>query len=802
MSPRKARLLRFSLRPLALAIPIALAGAPVLFLSNPALAAEQTRRYDIPAGPLAIRLNQFAAQAGIYLAGDAALTAEKRSQPLKGEFGIEQALAILLGGSGLEALRTQEGRYELRSQAQASGTMSLDAMTVVDNQLGTITENTKSYTPGVIASATKLVLTPRETPQTVTVMTRQHMDDFSLTSIDQVMDHTPGITRTTYDTERSMYFARGFPITNYQYDGIPIQNNTEYSSGNTLSDMIVYDRVEVIKGASGLTTGAGSPGATLNLVRKKPTAHLAGHVSARAGRWDNYRSEFDISNALNESGTIRGRMVAAYQNQQWFMDRYKKNNLAYYGILEMDLTPDTLLTLGYDSNRTQPTGSSWGGTPIFDSANKRIHTSRSYNPATNWSSWEQYNHSFFTQLDHNFANGWVTRAYYTYQVNGYSAQLGSSLYGPDVDTGKATWYGGLWRGKTRSNAGELYASGPFELFGREHELVVGASYYRNHWKGRGYNSFSGTTDYYDWSGDVQKPQAGSVNYRNDELTNQRAVYATARFKPTDDLAVILGGRVTNYHLTGDNESRDSGVVTPFAGVVYDLNDNYSLYASYTKIFLPAANHDVNGGILSPNKGDSYEAGVKGEWFNGRLNASLAYFEIREDNRAVYSGYDNTRNWYLYEAKKAKTKGFELELTGELLPGWNIQTGYTHKIIRQDDTNQKLSTQEPEDLFKLYTTYRLPGMLNKLTIGGGAEYHGHTWTQNTTDYDYNHVTIRQGAYTLFNLMSKYQFTNKLSATLNVSNLFDRHYYTNIGQGTSNTRAYGEPRNMMLTTRWDF
>ncbi|MBB3104792.1 TonB-dependent siderophore receptor [Azomonas macrocytogenes] len=760
----------------------------------------QEVNFNIPAQPLSSALQAFGSQAGMQVLFNSEKIKNQRSNNIKGALNPTTALEQLLMGTGI-SYNLEGNTITILDSREASGSMSLDAMTIVDNQLGTITENTKSYTPGTIATATRLVLTPRETPQTVTVITRQHMDDFNLTNMDKVMDHTPGITRSTYDSDRSEYYARGFPITNYQYDGIPIQRNAQYSSGNTLSDMIVYDRVEIIKGASGLTTGAGTPGATLNLIRKKPTAYLSGHVTAEVGSWDNYRSEFDIGNALNESGTIRGRLAASIQDKQWFQDHYKRLNKAYYGILEMDLSPNTLWTVGFDSNKTTPTGSSWGGVPLYDSANKRVHVSRSYNPGADWSSYEQYSRSAFTQLDHHFDNGWVSRAYYTFQVNGYDAQLGSLLYGPDAETREAQLAGGLYRGKTKSHAVELYASGPFELFGREHELVIGASAYRNHWKGGNHHPFSATADdFYDWSGDIQKPEAGTVTRRFDQLTNQRALYATVRFKPTDDLALILGGRVTNYHMTRDYNSRSTGEVTPFAGVVYDLNDNYSLYASYTKIFLPSNSRDENDQLLSPNKGNSYEGGIKGEWFNGRLNASLAYFEIREDNRAVEVGWNYATYTGIYKGMKAKTKGFEAEISGELIPGWNIQAGYTHKIIRQDNNNNKLSTEEPEDLFKLYTTYRLPGSLNKLTIGGGANFQGKTWNKNVYDYDYNPAINRQGSYWLFNLMGKYQVTDKLSATLNINNLFDRYYYTNIGQYS--TRAYGEPRNMMLTTRWDF
>ncbi|WP_061288239.1 TonB-dependent siderophore receptor [Azotobacter vinelandii] len=777
-----------------------------LLLASAVYAQEVAYTLDIPAQALDQALNALAGQTGrrILFATD---IAEGHSAPaLHGSLTVEQALQRLLGGSNLAMRKTDDGSYVVFAQA-AGEAMGLDVMTVVDNQLGTITETSKSYTPGTIATATRLVLSPRETPQTVTVVTRQHMDDFNLTNIDEVLQHAPGVTVGGLDSERSQYYSRGFPITNFQYDGIPMMRNAAYSSGNTLSDMAIYDRIEVLKGATGLVTGAGGAGATLNFVRKKPTYEFQAHITGEAGSWDNYRTEWDVSGSLNASGSVRGRAVAAYQDKKSFQDHYDRNTSVYYGILEMDLTSETLLTLGFDYQDNKPKGSSWGGVPIFDSKGDEVSVSRSFNPGADWSRWEQYTRTFFTQLEHNFSNGWVGRGQYNYQVNGYDAKLGSMLSSPDVDNGyRTSLTAGQYRGDTVNHAIEVYASGPFQWLGREHELVVGASAYRTHWKGKSYYGYSAENgglieNFYKADGHIAEPDWGAISARQDELTNQRALYFTARFRPTDDLALILGGRVTDYHLSRDSHARDSGKVVPFAGITYDLNDTWSLYASYTSIFLPNSYKDSSGSLLEPDEGDSYEAGIKGEWFKGRLNASLAYFEIREDDRPEWAGYDYETNQDVYEGLKAKTKGIEAEISGELAPGWNIQAGYTYKTIRRDDDNKKITTEEPEHLFKVYTTYRLPGRLNQFTVGGGATYQGTTWMEvSNPAKDYAAEQYHQEAYWLVNLMGRYQVTENLSTTLNINNLFDKYYYTNIG--FYSTKAYGEPRNMMLTTRWDF
>src|SRR5690606_10289158 len=177
--------------------------------------------------------------------------------------------------------QAQDATLQAETPRQPVGeAVQLDTVVINANQLGEITEGSGLYTPGAIATATRLVLTPRETPQSISVITRQQMDDFNLTSIDDVMEYTPGISVVTYDSERTEYYARGFAIQNFQYDGIPMTRNSAYSAGNTLSDTAIYDRIEVLKGATGLLTGSGTPGATINLIRKKPTRDFRGHVSA------------------------------------------------------------------------------------------------------------------------------------------------------------------------------------------------------------------------------------------------------------------------------------------------------------------------------------------------------------------------------------------------------------------------------------------------------------------------------------------------------------------------------------------
>ena len=799
------------LTPLAGALRTFVFGLSIATASQGTFAASGSEHaYSIAPGSLDAVLGSFGQQSGVMIAVDSSLTTGMRSSGLSGNFAVDEGLQRLLAPLGLQAVTDGDGYRVVARPAQGNGELQLQATQVTSNQLGTITEGSGSYTPGTIATATRMVLTPRQTPQSITVITRQHMDDFGLNSIDEVMRHTPGITVSTFDSERTNYYARGFSVENFQYDGIPTLRNSAYSSGQTLSDMAIYDRVEILKGATGLLTGAGAPGATINLIRKKPTREFKASIDVGAGSWDNYRTQVDVSGPLTDSGNIRGRAVAAYQDKHSFMDRYERKTGVYFGTLEADLSDDTLLTLGFDYQNNDPHASGWSGSrPLFDRNGERIDVKRSYNNGANWSRWEQTTQSVFATLEHSFANGWVGKGQLTHQVNSYDAPLGSVMSGPFPATGLSSIYANKFTGNTRTDAADAYFSGPFSLAGREHELVIGASASSAHWQGKDYGNptflSANVIDFWNFDGKTTEPDWGAPTQYNDTTTRQTAGYISARFNLTDDLNLLLGTRLANYWLTGDYHTTETGRLVPYVGVTYDLNDNFTAYASYTDIFMPQTyNRDRDNKVLEPDEGKNYEVGIKGEFYGGRLNTSLAYFEVHESNRAepdAEYNADPTNPSILYASvgTKAKAKGFEAEMSGELAPGWQAQAGFTHKVIRGSD-DEKISTWEPEDQLSLYTTYKFKGPLDRLTIGGGARWQNRSWQNIYNRAKDQYQDFSQDAYWLVDAMAKYQVSEHLSTTLNVNNLFDKQYYTNIG--FYNTAYYGDPRNVMVNTRWDF
>lgn len=793
---------------LATAIAAALCGALTFTSAQVALAqtpaaqqapAESRQTYTIAAGSLAPALRSLASSANVLLTFQDEQTNGKNTAGINGNYTATDALTALLAGTGLQAVKLESGGYVLREVPRAD-VGKLKTVQVKANALGDVTENTGSYTPGTIATATRLVLTPRETPQSISVITRQEMEDFNITSIDKAMAHTPGISIVTQDSERTIYYARGFAINTFQYDGIPMERNSAYSSGHSLSDMAIYDRVEVLKGATGLLTGIGGPGATINLVRKKPTQEVQGEVQLGAARWDSYRAQIDLGGALTSN--VRGRIVAAQQNKHSYQDGHESKVSVYYGIVEADLTPSTLLTVGADYQDNDPKRSSWGGVPLFNSLGEFNNMPRDFNNGAIWSHWDQYTRSAFATLEHYFDNDWTTKLQLNHQINGYDAEMAGAAAGnPDPITGNGVRLFGptAYKGETKSEALDLYASGPFSLLGRSHELVLGISAAKRVWENdlflRPLDYDQAVPDFYNWSGNAVYPNSWRHRPGNDETTRENGAYATARFNIRDDLKLITGTRIVNFER---EEVKESGLLVPYVGAVYDFNNTHSLYASYTTIFKPQSNRDESGRALDPLEGENYEVGTKSTFFNGRLNTSVALFQLDQDNFAELSGGLTPTGQPAYRGiEGVRTRGYEFEVSGNLTSNWSLHTGYSHKVSKQN--SEKVSTLTPEEQFTLFTNYNFSGSWSGMTVGGGLRSQDKTWSD-VTNPILGRVKHTAKSYWLVDVMAGYRFTDQLSGQLNISNLLDEKYYTIFD--SYSTYTWGEPRNLTLTLNYKF
>lgn len=725
------------------------------------------------------------------------------------------SMAISLALAGLPTFAQGQAQAQAQADSARSGaeaeTVTLAPVEVTAEGQRRSTEGVNSYTTDVMRTATPLSLSVRETPQSVSVVTRQQIDDRKLDDITDVVKTVTGLHSRQYDTSRAAFNARGFDIDNLMVDGVPTSWRSGWSAGQTQRAMAIYDHVEIVRGATGLTTGFGNPAAAINLVRKHADSReLTGEVSVSGGRWDTYGATADVSTPLNRSGSVRGRVVASHEEGDSYQDLLENKRSVVYGVVDADLTDATAFSLGLSYQDNAPTGSTWGGLPTWYTDGTRTDWGRSKTTAADWTKWASTETAYFTTLTHRFDSGWAVEARYDRSETDGDQKLLYLGGAPDRHTGL-----GLRASPSRYDTERvqdtltLAVNGPFQFGGQQHEVALGYIYSNMDFEAVNY-ARTGTDpgDFNRWDGSYPEPAWGATSVSDARETTEHSVYAVTRLSLSDRLTAILGGRFASYDIEGMNwlgpfEYKHSDVVTPYGGLVFDINREISAYASYADIFNPQDATDINGDALDPKSGETYELGVKGAFFDDRLNASLALFRIEQDNVAAEAGTrENDQGMqvpYYRSQDGVESDGYEIDLAGQLAPGWEVSAGLSVFSAR-DQQGQEANTEFPRRSFKLFTRYQFQDALAPLTVGGGLTWFSEGYKETTNPVTSESERLSQGTYRLISLMARYQFAANLTAQVNVDNLMDEKYYSQTG--FYNQHSFGEPRNVTATLKYRF
>lgn len=705
------------------------------------------------------------------------------------------------------------------AQEQTETTATLPTVNVSAGSGSETTESSRSYNAETVRSATRMDLTPRETPQSVSVITRERLDDLGSTTLDGALSLTTGIMVGQYDSQRTNFFSRGFVINNYQIDGLPRGLNAP------LQDTALWDRIEVVRGATGLMGSTGDPSASVNMVRKRPTKDFQGSAALTLGRWDYQRLDADISSALTEDGRIRGRVVAAHEDRHSYLDRYQEKKLVGMAIVEADLTRDTLLTLGADYQRNKPQAATWGALPYWTSTGELANFSRNTNFAPEWSSWQNEQETFFSSVEHRFAGGWKLHAGYGRTTSKSAIKVGYASGYPNTADGSGMKVdtGLFGPGEYINDNVDLYVTGPFKLLGRTHTLIAG-------WNGgkQKYTSLGGSSvipyssaiaDYRSYTADIAEPSFVLNGARSVGDTWLTGGYTAVQWHVSDAVHVITGARVSNYrtqtenyntsgvHTTTTGSLRVKNEVTPYLGLTWDLTPQVSAYASYTTLFKPQNYKDRNEEYLDPIEGSAAEIGIKAELFGGALNASTAVFQSKQSNIAELDAgitLSDGSQAYRATASGITARGIEAEVSGAITRAWNVTAGYTYLHAETAAGARAVPTQ-PRHLLQLSTAYRFDGALAGLKLGASVRAQSGIYAVASRGRPpvfstASETRIPQASYAVVDMMASYPINKNLVAQLNVTNLFDRHYYRNLGFYDS--ILWGEPRNVKLTLRATF
>ncbi|WP_110654200.1 ferric-rhodotorulic acid/ferric-coprogen receptor FhuE [Salinicola halimionae] len=703
------------------------------------------------------------------------------------------SLALLSSGSLLLASS---------ALAQSSGdSTQLDTVTITAQGL----YDNVGYTRQSTAAGTRFDLSPREIPQAVSIITEQRIKDQDLEDVEDVLSNTTGISARKIDSSRVGFYSRGFRINSYQYDGIPTLNtDSRWYFGEGALNTAIYDRVEVVRGANGLMTGAGNPGASINFVRKHADSReVAGSVTGSYGSWDNARGVVDVTTPLTQSGDVRARFIGGYEDGDSYLDRFGERKKYGYVVIDADVTEDTTLSLGYDYQHGRTSSPTWGGFPLWYSDGSKTDYTRSFSVAPDWSYNDWESKKVFAQLEHRFDNGWELHGTATHEESDLDSRLAYPYGFPDKSTGQGVFYYTGWNtGERKMDGVDGYVKGPFTLFGRQHELVIGGSYndQSNDYENRYTDGFN-VDDFDNWNGSTPTQAWPDFAPSERASTRQQAVYGVARFSLTDPLTLIVGARYTDWSSrtwsTGlGNNSQGEDDITPYGGLVYDINDVWSAYVSYTEIFQPQSYRLEGGnGYLDPLVGKNYETGVKAAWFDGLVNASFSVFRLEQDNVADIVSTPGSLITTATPVSGVVSEGFEAEITGAVTEDLDMIAGFTHYTATSSDGS--FNTDRPRTQANLFASYRVP-QWRQLTVGGGLRWQSHTFVDDQVGPDSGTRDFEQSSYTIADVFGRYRFTPDLALQVNVHNLFDKKYYSYF----DTYGVYGEPMNVTSTLTYSF
>lgn len=637
----------------------------------------------------------------------------------------------------------------------------------------------------------------RELPQSISVITAAQLSDFGLRNANDALSHVTGVTVERFETDRSSYTARGFDITNFQFDGVGLP----FTNGDQLGDIdtAVFEQIDVLHGANGLLSATGNPSATVNFVRKRPTATRRADIGLTLGSWRDRRVDVDLSGPLAAEGRLRGRLIAMRARKNSYLDRYGVDKHLLSGQLDIDLGERTGLSMGYLTQRNDADRPMWGALPLVYSDGGPMTHPVSASTAPDWAFWDNDDSRTHARLTHEFESAWTLEASILARELAYEAHLFYVTGHPDRDTlrglgGEAT----RSSQRSRQRMADLRLSGPFRLGEREHRVLLGFNWGREHTRALSKHAERvdlTTADLGAWAGRQAPPDhGGSRRSEADFDTARRSLYGAVHAKPTERLGLILGANLNEVGSEGENygiaNQYHNRVATPYVGLTYDLSEAASAYASFGRIFSPQIQADEHRRPIDPAQGSNLEAGLKAEWLGKRMVTSLAVFRTRQDNTAEFAGTLSDLRPY-FVGVNTRSTGFEIDFNGRPAPGWELSAGYVQMSLR-DDAGRAARSFIPRRTLRGTWSWQTPAVPG-LRVGMNVRWQSEVRTL------VDQFPVVQKAYALFDVMASYELGTRTRLTFNLNNVRDTRY---LGSLRWQWAYHGAPRNLALSLHSTF
>ena len=676
------------------------------------------------------------------------------------------------------------------------------------------------------SAPTGLDLSVKETPQSISIIDSDFIEQFNLNNLEDVLTQATGVSRFKYGVNDNTYFnARGFEVNSLIKDGLP-NGLTEYAQEHRL-DSAIYERIEILRGSAGLMAGAGEPSATINVITKKPTRERLANIGAEIGTNSHKRLEVDVSDALTHDEALAGRAVAVYEDGGTDIVNENLNKVVLYTQLHSYLgkQEDTEVSFSAYYQDTEQKGLHWG-MPIYYSDGSRLNsfdketTLASPNAVVNRTA-----ENYMLKLTHQLSLDW--------QLN-FAAQLSQTESDevftmhdgfPDKDTGLGMLANDRL-GYVEDETVTFVASaiGRIEFLDREHQLNI--TYVNTELNDkRGFKEDMvelpvgpGMTvqipGFLPIGSIFEKQPAKNINLpANPQVTQKSSTEITestlaisGKIELSDQLFSILGVKAYEYEekryleqpIMGrvTNENFDNDGFSSYLGFVYEVNSQVNTYVSYTDTYQPQFNTlDINLKPIDAITGRNLEAGIKSSLFEDKLTINLSVFDMLKKNVAEIIPEFNKPGIEprFRPIDGAKSKGFEFEIDGNITENWDLVLGYSQFSLK-DQQGNNINKEAPRKTININTRYQI----GDFRLGLAANWNEET-TLETLFVDWSAQELVKDAVTIVNANIGYQVSENLDVQLNIKNLFDKEYWDTLGYVP---QRYGASRAFSLSANYSF
>ncbi|MBB4845103.1 iron complex outermembrane receptor protein [Paucibacter oligotrophus] len=805
-SPRPQRL-ALAVHAAMMALPMTATGVAICAAPSAAHAqataqapAQAMHDFDIPAGPLSTALTRVAAQSGVPLTADAALTAGKTAPALKGRMTLREALAQLLAGSGLAA-GAEGASIVIKAAPPAPGGAKEAVLPVVTVRAGAEQESSwgpvKGYVATHSAMATKTDTAIIETPQSISVIGRDELDARGVNATIEALRYVPGVVTSFYgqdDRSWEWFSIRGFGSS---YDANYLDGLRQPSGGYTVLQNEPYglERIEVLRGPSSTMYGQGDAGGVISRISKRPRADAPREVEVQLGNYGRRRLAADLGGVLDDDGKLIYRVVAAGlgtdpQNDYpgWDEKRSKRTYIA--PSIAWKPSPDTTLVVlaDYHAFRTTSNSNEYVGQ---DHKRTRILTGEPSHDLHDQRQW-----SLGYQFEHRLNPNWTIRQ----NLRTARADLDAKfVYG----YGSADALGNFAQDAYKRDESLRYTAldnqlqGRFDWFGMQHTALVGVDWLRVNFDDKAYTGAGPTLNVNNpvYGQPVADPSTLYESYVDKQ--RQLGFYAQDQMKLGPSWRITAGLRHDRAH-TDNNERlaattprRDDSATTGRLGVSYVMASGLAPYASYAESFLPQVGSDFSGKRFDPTRGKQLELGVKYQPGEGKALFTAAVFDLTKTNVQTL---DPEHVGYNVQTGEVRSRGLELEIKQELFRGLNVSAQYTWtdtEVTKSGDADLgKQLPNVPRHLASAWMDYKVQGNdWRGLGFGLGVRHVGKR-------YDDSANSLTSSSYTLVDAALTYDAGN-WSLALNVNNLFDKDYLANASYGYPGSR-----RTAVLSAKYRF